>query len=135
MQPKTIETTKTTAKVSPAVRAELKAAIAFAKKIETGIDDAGPINPELLVTITCRGVTVSVMSNSNLELIIRDWSRAKTGCIGKRIGPHPKPVLSDTELERDAQIQNERAEKRKLNRIRRRQKEAALHRPAQHKPS
>ena len=56
------------------------------------------------------GVTVSVRSDSNPELIYRDWSRSLSGYIGKSVGPNPNPVLTDEEKASDARIadKNER---------------------------
>ncbi len=55
-------------------------------------------------------VTVSVRSDSNPELIYRDWSRALNGYIGKNVGPNPNLVLTDKEKANDAHIEakNER---------------------------
>ncbi|MEK7076369.1 MAG: hypothetical protein AAB941_01785 [Patescibacteria group bacterium] len=50
------------------------------------------------------GVTVSVRSDSNPELIYRDWSRSLSGYIGKSVGPNPNPVLTDAEKASDACI-------------------------------
>lgn len=55
-------------------------------------------------------VTVTVRSDSNPELIYRDWSRALSGYIGQNVGPYPNPVLTDEEKASDARIKakNER---------------------------
>ncbi len=57
-------------------------------------------------------VVVSVREDSNPELIYRDWSRALSGYIGKSVGPHPKPALTDTEKANDARIEAENERKR-----------------------
>lgn len=61
------------------------------------------------------GVTVSVRSDSNPELIYRDWSRSLSGYIGKSVGPNPNPVLTDAEKESDARIKakNDRASEKR----------------------
>lgn len=50
------------------------------------------------------GVIVTVCSDSNPELIHRDWARAGDDCIPKRIGPYPNPVLTEEEEGRDSRI-------------------------------
>lgn len=57
------------------------------------------------------GVTVTVSSDSNPELIYRDWSRALNGYIDKSVGPHPNPVLTDEEKASDARIETENERK------------------------
>jgi len=52
------------------------------------------------------GVTFSVRSDSNPELIYRDWSRSLKGYIGKSVGPNPNPVLTDEEKASDARIED-----------------------------
>ena len=61
------------------------------------------------------GVTVSVNSDSNHELIYRDWSRSLSGYIGKSVGPNPNPVLTDAEKASDARIKskNDRASEKR----------------------
>jgi hypothetical protein len=58
------------------------------------------------------GVTVSVRSDSNPELIYRDWSRSLNGYIGKSIGPNPNPVLTDEEKASDARIKDKNERRR-----------------------
>ena len=58
------------------------------------------------------GVMVSVRSDSNPELIFRDWSRAMSGYIEKAVGPYPNPVLTDKENESDARIEAKKECKR-----------------------
>lgn len=55
-------------------------------------------------------VTVTVRSDSNPELIYRDWSRALNGYIGKNVGPYPNSVLTNEEEASDARVeaQNDR---------------------------
>lgn len=53
-------------------------------------------------------VIVSVRSDSNPELIHRDWLRSLNGYIGKNVGPNPNPVLTDKEKASDARIENKR---------------------------
>lgn len=80
------------------------------------------------------GVTVSVRSDSNPELIYRDWSRSLSGYIGKSVGPNPNPVLTDEEKASDARVQAEnerkwekqRAESEKKARAHREKVEAKL---------
>ena len=58
------------------------------------------------------GVTVSVRSDSDPELVRRDWSRALSGYIDGNVGPYPNPVLTDEEKESDARIEAEKERKR-----------------------
>lgn len=61
------------------------------------------------------GVTVTVRSDSNPELIYRDWSRALRGYTNETVGPYPNPILTEEEKARDARIQAEsRAEEESL---------------------
>lgn len=57
-------------------------------------------------------VTVAVRSDSDPELIYRDWSRALSGYIVKIVGPNPNPVLTDEEKANDARIEAENDRKR-----------------------
>lgn len=50
------------------------------------------------------GVMISVCSNSIRAHIHRDWVRAMNGVIGKEVGPHPKPVLTNEERANDERI-------------------------------
>lgn len=65
-----------------------------------------------LVSFEFNGITVSVKSNSDPELIYRDWSRGLSGYIDKNVGPYPNPVLTDEEKENDARIEAENERKR-----------------------
>ncbi|MBI4160079.1 hypothetical protein HY504_02850 [Candidatus Wolfebacteria bacterium] len=58
------------------------------------------------------GVTVTVRSDSNPELVYRDWSRALSGYIDKNVGPHPNPVLTEEEKASDARIEAENERRR-----------------------
>lgn len=58
------------------------------------------------------GVTVSVRSDSNPELIQRDWSRSLNGYIGKNVGPNPNPVLTDEEKASDVRIEEKNERRR-----------------------
>lgn len=58
------------------------------------------------------GVEVSVVGNSNPELVYRDWSRALNGYIAKNVGPNPNPVLTDEEKANDARIEAENEQRR-----------------------
>lgn len=60
-----------------------------------------------LVSFEFNGVTISVKSNSDPELIYRDWSRALSGCIDENVGPYPNPILTDEEKENDARVEAE----------------------------
>lgn len=70
-----------------------------------------------LVSFEFNGVIVSVKSNSDPELIYRDWSRGLSGYIDKSVGPYPNPVLTDEEKENDARIETE-------NELRRQQRQS-----------
>lgn len=65
-----------------------------------------------LVSFEFNGITVSVKSNSDPELIYRDWSRGLSGYIDKNVGPYPKPVLTDEEKANDARIEAENEQRR-----------------------
>ncbi|MCB9835087.1 hypothetical protein H6792_03625 [Candidatus Nomurabacteria bacterium] len=65
-----------------------------------------------LVSFEFNDVTVSVRSDSNPELIYRDWSRAINDYIDKNVGPYPNPVLTDEEKENDARIKAENEQHR-----------------------
>jgi hypothetical protein len=58
-----------------------------------------------LVKFDFNGVMVSVQTDSDPELIHRDWLRALNGYIDKAVGPYPNPVLTDEEKESDARIE------------------------------
>ena len=60
-----------------------------------------------LIKFKFNDVTVSVYSDSNPELIYRDWSRALSGYISKNVGPNPNPVLTDEEEISDTRIRQE----------------------------
>lgn len=53
------------------------------------------------------GVTVAVRSDSNPELILRDFRRARDSRGDKNVGPYPNPVLTDDELANNARIEAE----------------------------
>jgi hypothetical protein len=58
------------------------------------------------------GVTVMVRSDSNPDLIHRDWSRAMSGYIDKTVGPYPHAELTAAEVESDALIEAENERRR-----------------------
>ena len=62
------------------------------------------------VAFEFNGVIVTVRSDSNPEIIYRDWSRALNDYIDKNVGPYPNLVLTDEEKANDARIEakNER---------------------------
>lgn len=60
------------------------------------------------ISFDFNGVAVTVESDSNAELIYRDWARALSGYIGNNVGPHPKETLSEEERENDARIKVEK---------------------------
>ena len=59
------------------------------------------------------GVNVVVNSDSDPDLICRDWSRGISGYLGENptVGPHPSQSLSTEELASDAAIQCDRDKK------------------------
>ena len=57
------------------------------------------------ISFECNGVIINVRRTSNSELIDRDWWRAMNDCISKNVGPHPNPVLTETEKTNDAYIE------------------------------
>lgn len=67
------------------------------------------------ITFVFNGVTITVHSDSNPELIHRDWSRAMSGYINKSVDPYPTSVLTEKERASDARIhaKNERKNKRR----------------------
>ena len=60
-----------------------------------------------IISFAFNGVTVNVQSDSDPELILRDYLRALYNCIDKNINPHPNPVLTDDEKANDLKIANE----------------------------
>lgn len=64
-----------------------------------------------LVKFDFNGVMVSVQTDSDPELIYRDWNRAMNGYIDKAVGPYPNPVLTHEEKETDARIEAENERK------------------------
>lgn len=65
-----------------------------------------------LVSFEFNDVIVSVKSDSDPVLIYRDWNRAMSGYIDKKVGPYPSPVLTDEEKENDARIEAENEQRR-----------------------
>lgn len=64
------------------------------------------------ITFEFNGVMVNVQSDSEPELIYRDWSRALNGYIESNIGPHPNPVLTNEEKANDDRIEAENERRR-----------------------
>lgn len=60
-----------------------------------------------LIAFDFNGVSVSVKANSDPVLIYRDWLRALSGYIDKKVGPYPSPILTDREKANDARIEAE----------------------------
>ena len=59
------------------------------------------------------GVVVQVKSDSDPDLIYRDWNRSLCGYTGKAVvGPYPPPTLSDMEKTSDAESEKENERKR-----------------------
>lgn len=54
------------------------------------------------IQFTHNGVIVIVESDSNPELLFRDWRRALLGFIKKEVGPYPKPKLTKKDRAQDA---------------------------------
>ena len=50
-------------------------------------------------TFDFNDVTITVHRDSDPALILRDWSRALSGCIDNRVGPYPRPELTAADLE------------------------------------
>lgn len=61
-----------------------------------------------LIRFEFNGVIVNVNSDSKLELIYRDYSRAVRGYIDKNVGPNPNPILTDEQKESDARLSAQR---------------------------
>lgn len=57
------------------------------------------------VAFEFNGVTVTVAPTSDPALILRDWTRALSGYIDKRVGPHPALTLADAERAHDAEVE------------------------------
>jgi hypothetical protein len=59
------------------------------------------------VTFEFNGVSVTVMPDSNAELVMRDWSRGLSGYLGENpvVGPYPSQELTEEELAKDAEIE------------------------------
>lgn len=67
---------------------------------------------QCLVEFEFNNVTVRVTKKSDPRLIQRDYNRAVSGYVDdKVVGPYPRPVLTDEELESDARIEAEREER------------------------
>ncbi|NCU37688.1 hypothetical protein EOL96_01320 [Candidatus Saccharibacteria bacterium] len=64
-------------------------AIAHAKLLQIGSNGMSP-----QVTFVHNDVTVTVCSDSDLQLILRDCERALAGCMPPLVGPYPVPKLS-----------------------------------------
>lgn len=62
------------------------------------------------VKFTFNGEIIRVSSDSNPDLIHRDWLRALSGYIDKSVGPYPNPVLTDEERASDALIESKNEE-------------------------
>lgn len=63
-----------------------------------------------LVRFEFNGTTVTVASDSNIELIYRDWSRSMADKIDKNVGPYPAEKLSAEEIAKDAEVDERNAE-------------------------
>lgn len=64
------------------------------------------------ITFDFNGVTITVDAESDPSLIYRDWNRALSGYIPKKVGPRPSPALSEEEKAKDAQIEAENEARR-----------------------
>lgn len=98
------------ADISSTITSTIVKAIGYAK-----IQDQYFGDDHTLVQFGFNGIVVSVRSDSDPELIERDYLRAWDGCVDKNIGPYPNPVLTDEELANDAHIraENERQEQQR----------------------
>ncbi len=83
---------------------EVRAGEHFDSALEKAIKMSGKYS--FAVRFDFNGVKVTVYRDSDPDLIKRDWSRARSGYI-KRVGPYPKPVLTEEELASDAVIKAE----------------------------
>lgn len=59
------------------------------------------------VTTDFNGVSLRVRSDSDPDLIYRDWSRAMSGYIAKTVGPYPPVQLTSEDVASDARIEAE----------------------------
>lgn len=67
--------------------------------------DASLVRGGKLIRFDFNGVKVRIKTDSELELIERDFRRATQGCIPKKIGPYPNAELSAEETARDQLIE------------------------------
>jgi hypothetical protein len=67
---------------------------------------------DMVITVELNDVKVNLQSDSDFELIYRDWSRALSGYIEPNVGPHPNPVLTDEEKANDNRIEAENERRR-----------------------
>jgi len=58
------------------------------------------------------GVKLVLRSDSDPKLIYRDWYRALSGYITRQVGPYPKKVLGQDDLDNDAAVEAKNEEKR-----------------------
>lgn len=77
----------------------------ISKSIEYAINQASKYNDT--VEFEFNGVTIQVCTDSDPDLIYRDWNRAMNGYIERLVGPYPKIVLSKEDIENDDQIRHE----------------------------
>lgn len=67
------------------------------------------------VTFAFNGVIVSVRGDSSPDLVYRDWSRAMSGYIGKKIGPFYTAFLTESQKADDARVEAENEERRQAS--------------------
>lgn len=75
-------------------------------------------------TFEFNDVQVSVLPDSNPQLIYRDWNRVVNGYVNFAVGPHPQSELTIEEMESDRRIEDENK--------RRRDKDSRQHREEVH---
>lgn len=64
------------------------------------------------VRVDFNEVSVEVRGDSDPKLIYRDWRRAFSGYIDKRVGPYPKAELSEEDKANDAKVEAENEQRR-----------------------
>lgn len=76
----------------------------------TLVDDGHP--GKVTVSFEFNDVDISVKSDSDAELILRDFHRAMSSYIGKQVGPYPSEQLTEEEVASDAAIEAENEARR-----------------------
>ena len=71
--------------------------------IKRGIEVAKSRNCEVHFDSSLNGVYVMLGPDSELEVVMRDYERSQSGCVGETIGPHYEKELSPEVVAREAE--------------------------------